>query len=81
MGLDLLIVTSKGHIKEVTVISQLTKGNTDVALKIISEKTKLFASHLATRIFFVKILLPPIFACLEGQWLWCQNAKACWVIL
>ena len=45
VSLDLIFITGEGHIKEVLVVPQLPKGNTDVGLKVIPSQTKLLISH------------------------------------
>ena len=45
VSLDLIFIAGKGHIKEVLVVPQLPKGNTDVGLKVIPSQTKLLVSH------------------------------------
>ena len=41
VGLHLFFFAGQGDVKEVFVLSQLSKGNTDVALKVIPPKTEL----------------------------------------
>ena len=35
VGLDLLVLASKGDVKEVFVLPQLTKSQTDIVLKVV----------------------------------------------
>merc|ERR1719186_1369397 len=43
--INLLIITSEGHIKEVFVFSQFPESQTDVGFKVIPSQTKLLTPH------------------------------------
>ena len=46
VGLDIVILTSYGHIEQVILISQIPERGTDIRLKIIPTKTEFFLSHI-----------------------------------
>ena len=46
VGLDLLLLASQGHVKEVFVFSQLPECDAYVCLKVVPSQAKLLARHL-----------------------------------
>ena len=45
MCFNLLIITSKGHVKKVFVISEFSERDTDILFKVIPSQAELLVGH------------------------------------